>query len=880
MKRGLTVLAVFVLLASWPLKADVAPFAAWRLTANDAIARALQAGPAVYVSGRFTKLGRAVAPFTAILDPATLALTVGSGCGSGAFISSGYVRASDGLSDGDGPYVVPPGTAIVRITNDCRFDRRFRVVLPNGVFADDVYDRVVETGGRIYFEASYGAFTPAFVRLIIEADLRTGALLRYWPVLSAYPVHLEGAVPDGRLVASSRRATGEPTVGWFDPTSGTYLEVRTLSRDIRRSYVGRVVVLAVLGSIGDQVLALDATTLAPLPQWPTVEASFTSVTSGGGRVFVGGNHVSVNGVAASQLLAFDTDTGARDMAWSAPPWVDDPHTSFRTLFASGSRLIAFGDMAPGAPRDALAAFDAATGALDPWTPTEVPTFAALVDGRLLLSGISARDRVGRAGIAAIDPETGAVLPWNPTGATTSGSVLAVDPGGGHLYSSGGNGVRRWHLATGSADATWQLDVQAPGGTPGQVTDIALLDGTVYVVGMFTSGRDGATAALQPREAALSITAGGTLTPWRPRLLETCVRFVRTPVSVPCVTRVLAAEGRIVLSGFLQSLDSRWTPNRSALAFTANTADLDPLVPVAPLGTVGALTADPTGLYATVALSRPSLAVMGSQFGVRVIGPIASPDALLPAAIAYHDGRVYARVEQDASAGQPTGNPYVWGGPISVEGGVLDLSGTQMAWHADIAPVAPRPPANLTMSLDGALATLRWEPGAGDLKPLMVPAPAGGTAATTHIVLARTTPGGAPVAQVDTGSANTSFSMAAPAGTFYVRVQARNAFGTSAPSAEIRVDVQPQPPEPPAATVASVQGRIARIEWQAMPRGWPATGYVLDAGTAPGLTNVGSLLVSGTSFQATVPPGRYYVRVRAVNAIGASAPGDEVIVDVP
>jgi hypothetical protein len=35
-----------------------------------------------------------------------------------------------------------------------------------------------------------------------------------------------------------------------------------------------------------------------------------------------------------------------------------------------------------------------------------------------------------------------------------------------------------------------------------------------------------------------------------------------------------------------------------------------------------------------------------------------------------------------------------------------------------------------------------------------------------------------------------------------------------------------------------------------------------------------------SFQAAVPPGRYYVRVRAVNASGASVPSDEVVVDVP
>ena len=42
-----------------------------------------------------------------------------------------------------------------------------------------------------------------------------------------------------------------------------------------------------------------------------------------------------------------------------------------------------------------------------------------------------------------------------------------------------------------------------------------------------------------------------------------------------------------------------------------------------------------------------------------------------------------------------------------------------------------------------------------------------------------------------------------------------------------------------------------------------------------------IAVSGTELIVPgVPPGRYYVRVQAVNALGASAPGNEVVIDVP
>ena len=79
--------------------------------------------------------------------------------------------------------------------------------------------------------------------------------------------------------------------------------------------------------------------------------------------------------------------------------------------------------------------------------------------------------------------------------------------------------------------------------------------------------------------------------------------------------------------------------------------------------------------------------------------------------------------------------------------------------------------------------------------------------------------------------------------------------------------------------ASVVGRTVTLSWSAPATGGPATSYVLEAGSALGLSNIVVQPVAGTSFVAgSVPPGRYYLRVRAVNAAGSGPPtGDVVIV---
>lgn len=93
---------------------------------------------------------------------------------------------------------------------------------------------------------------------------------------------------------------------------------------------------------------------------------------------------------------------------------------------------------------------------------------------------------------------------------------------------------------------------------------------------------------------------------------------------------------------------------------------------------------------------------------------------------------------------------------------------------------------------------------------------------------------------------------------------------------------PAPPSPSALTI-DVQGGEVSLSWT--PGGAPATTtrYVLEAGSAPGRNDIISGLDVGLqpSFAASgVPPGMYYVRVRAGNFTGLSAPSNDVVVQVP
>ena len=89
---------------------------------------------------------------------------------------------------------------------------------------------------------------------------------------------------------------------------------------------------------------------------------------------------------------------------------------------------------------------------------------------------------------------------------------------------------------------------------------------------------------------------------------------------------------------------------------------------------------------------------------------------------------------------------------------------------------------------------------------------------------------------------------------------------------------PTAPDPPSGVAFTMSGRAVTVHWNAS---LGALSYVLEAGTAAGLSNLSVGDVgAGPSFTATVPGGRYFVRVRARNDAGVSAASPDIVIDVP
>jgi hypothetical protein len=104
------------------------------------------------------------------------------------------------------------------------------------------------------------------------------------------------------------------------------------------------------------------------------------------------------------------------------------------------------------------------------------------------------------------------------------------------------------------------------------------------------------------------------------------------------------------------------------------------------------------------------------------------------------------------------------------------SGTQSTARRMDCSAAPSAPGGLVPSKNGTIVTLNWTPATGS-DPV-----------STYVIEVGNTPGTNNIGTfVAPGSAST-FQREAPPDTYYVRVFARNACGTSAPSNEVVVTV--------------------------------------------------------------------------------------------
>ncbi len=120
-----------------------------------------------------------------------------------------------------------------------------------------------------------------------------------------------------------------------------------------------------------------------------------------------------------------------------------------------------------------------------------------------------------------------------------------------------------------------------------------------------------------------------------------------------------------------------------------------------------------------------------------------------------------------------------------------------------------------------------------------------------------------VSRVDATTGATLNYVAAPAGGFIVA-----AWGAE--------------PQAPVLAPAIVTGATVALSWTLPTDSPAATGYRLEVGSRPGVANILTEALGSTPSltAASVPPGRYYVRLRAVNGNGGSQASNEVAIDVP
>jgi predicted phage tail protein len=178
-------------------------------------------------------------------------------------------------------------------------------------------------------------------------------------------------------------------------------------------------------------------------------------------------------------------------------------------------------------------------------------------------------------------------------------------------------------------------------------------------------------------------------------------------------------------------------------------------------------------------------------------------------------------------------------------------------HAAYAQ-SPSAPQNLTSTVNGTTVTLTWTASAG---------------AASYVVEASVAPGGPLVASLPVGATSVTVPNV-PFGTYFVRVRAVSGGTQSAPSNEVTVSVGggggcPGPPPQPQLSVAAT-GLDVTLNWTSAG-GCPATSYVVQAGSAIGLSNIAVVNVGAqTGLAATAPAGVYFIRVIATNAFGATA----------
>lgn len=858
-------------------------------TVNDSVA----VGDTLFIGGGFDYIG----------PPTSAFATTDTADGASMVVAQTPLRDSiAAASDGAGGWFVASRGAgarhLVHLRADGSLDPSFTTPTLGGTAPFDDVRGVVAAGGRLYFFGTFTSVNGLPRRGIVALDPASGSVLPWdaqvvFSEASLYShTTVTRAAVDGNvlyIVGLFDSVGGQPRSGMaaFDADTGllrstTFTTVQGAGVFQLSAAGGRVYVAGGCSPAPGVYpyvcgFASDGTSLAG---WASTisQEYYGTILATPARVYIAASVYAGPGNAQTRVRGFDPVSGTPD-GWQSARIADlgiGGYGSVDAIVALGGQIFVSGYIASvdGVRRPRFAAFDLATGGLTPWHPAlSAAAFALATDGTrvAILGGFKSAGGRNTRHLAAIDLRTGgpAAVPLP----SIASPVSAFAASGSLVVAGAGSEVVAFNATSGAVQT--RFDVSAPSAPVGTVSALAIAEPLLFVGGNFVD------VLGQPRQhlAAIDMRTG------QPTAFD--------PRPNGQVTQLRVSSGALYGLGTFTSVPGYGRGGIAAWDVATGTLEAfnPPLQYVYDL----AFFRDRVFLAGSLGGSNPAI---GTAWVDRVTG---APVAL---------GRP---APFQASAAARTGNTLLAGGYPSPGWGTAGIvavdgvTGNTLPWQPAIASrslgtqvshiqatatvvvvtgqfdaVADVPvhnlaifrtgraasPRQMTAAVSNGTVTLGWQPGSGAI-------------ARSYVLEAGTTAGASDVGTFAVGAVTRVTGVLAP-GTYFIRVRGVGDTGPGPAGSEVVVTVPSTstPPSAPGPLSASVSGGVVTLSWGAAAGN--ATSYVVEAGTAAGLTNIGALPTGNldTTWSAPAPAGTYFVRVRAANAFGLSASTNEVTVVVP